>query len=238
MNDLSKLVGYFRHSPELEAVFTGAVPANMKAEHRLVAGERITVIQNLLTPAQCQALLEALDGQQQVPEGDDGYARHYLPGQPVRSRRATLYSDHIANHLYQCVKSFLKTAKNRYAMGEPLEPFGVNPALRFIDYPSGGYLVPHYDFPYKASERSLTLFSLVLFLTSNSDEGGTRFIREYREDDDSDWGRPAREDEVLSCVYPVAGSALLFPHHLLHEGQATLSRKTIIRTDILYGDPI
>jgi hypothetical protein len=238
MNDLSKLVGYFAHDEELESRFAVLPLSSMTHEQFDVAGEQITVIRDLLAPDECQALMEALEGQRQVPVGDDGYAQHYLPGQPVCSGRATMYSESIAQRLFQRIQSLLRPAPNRYGQGEQLLPCGVNPALRFIDYPSAGYLVPHYDFPYKASERSLTLYSLVLFLTSNVDEGGTRFIREYRENDDSDWLRPATKDEVLACVYPRAGCALLFPHHVLHEGQATRTRKTIIRTDILYGEQI
>jgi hypothetical protein len=236
MNDLSKLVGYFAHDDALESRFAVVPPSTMTHEQFDVAGEQITVICDLLAPDECKALMEALEGQRQVPVGNDGYAKHYQPGQPVRSGRATLYSDSIALRLFQRIQPLLRPAPNRYGKLELMLPYGVNPAMRFIDYPSAGYLVPHYDFPYKASEQSLTLYSLVLFLTSNTEEGGTRFIREYRENDDSDWLRPATEDEVLACVYPRAGSALLFPHHMLHEGQATRTRKTIIRTDILYGE--
>lgn len=238
MNDLSKLVGYFAHDDALESRFAVVPPSTMTHEQFDVTGEQITVIRDLLTPEECQALMHALEGHEQVPVGDDGYAKHYQPGQPVRSKRATLYSESIALRLFNRIQPLLRPAPNHYGQREQMLPCGVNPAMRFIDYPSAGYLVPHYDFPYKASERSLTLYSLVLFLTSNADEGGTRFIREYRENDDSDWLRPATEDEVLACIYPKAGSALLFPHHVLHEGQATRTRKTIIRTDILYGEQI
>ena len=235
MKDISMLIGYFAHDLRLEDTFADQAPSSMQVQHVAIQDEQVSLVDDFLHPEECQALLEALGATTQVPVGDDGYAKHYQYGQPIRSGRATLYSESLAKRLYARLQSIVKPSANRYGNGAMLSPVGINPAFRFIDYPGGGYLVPHYDFPYRESENCLTLFSLVLFLTTNQAEGATRFIREYRENDDRDWTRIADEHEVLASFEPKVGSALLFPHHLLHEGQATTQRKTIVRTDILYA---
>lgn len=235
MKDLSMLVGYFAHDSRLEDQFSVQAPPFMRIRHVPIQGEKVSLIQDFLHPDECQALLDALSETTKVPVGDDGYAKHYRDGEPIRSGHATLYSETLAQRLYARLRAHLKPAANRYGDGAILTPVAINPAMRFIDYPGGGYLVPHYDFPYRESESCLTLHSLVLFLTTNQGEGATRFIQEYRENDERDWTRIAAEHEVLASFEPKAGSALLFPHHLLHEGQATTQRKTIVRTDILYA---
>jgi hypothetical protein len=235
MKDLSNLVGYARHSASLESAF-GLAPIAQVVAHPIGSHE-ILLIENFISNDECKAILDEMSLHTSIAVGQDGYANHYEAGSAICSGRNTLYSESIASVLFERIRTWVNNTSSPYhAPEQRFTPDGVNPALRLIDYPSGGYLVPHYDFPYCESERRLSLYSVVVFLTTNKEEGATRFIREYRNADDSDWSRQALQDEVLFSVKPVAGSALIFPHNILHEGQSTSRRKTILRTDVMYKE--
>lgn len=235
MKDLSNLVGYAPHSASLENAF-GLAPTAQAVAHT-VGSHEIMLIENFISNDECKAILNELSQHAKVPVGQDGYASHYQPGSTICSGRSTLYSEGLAAVFFERIRTWIKSTSSPYhATEQRFAPDGVNPALRLIDYSSGGYLVPHYDFPYRESDSRLSLYSVVVFLTTNEEEGATRFVREYRKDDDSDWSRQALEDEVLFSVNPVAGSALIFPHNILHEGQSTSRRKTILRTDVMYKE--
>jgi hypothetical protein len=233
--DTSRLVGFFEASPALFSAFAQDVEPEVIAH--TVSNRTVLRIHDFLTADEVAGLLVDVESNRQIPVGRDGYVKNFSEGQDVCSRRSTLYSEQLASMFFQRIKKHLSPEINRYVTGEHVfSPVGVNPALRFIDYPAGGWLVPHYDFPYRVSDGEMTLYSLVIFLTSNPADGATRFIHEYREHDDSDWSRKAEESEVLLSLNPQAGDAILFPHDMLHEGQFTSQRKVILRTDIMFRE--
>lgn len=230
--DTSRLVGYFEPSVNLADLMGDSKPAIQK---HVVGAEIVYRFDGFLSQCELEVLLNQVRSHQQVPVGKDGYVKNYSEGDELCSLRSTIFSPALAEVFFCRVETILSKMTNPY-FEDPrtFAPVGVNPAMRFIDYPSGGWLVPHYDFPYRVSNEEMTLFSLVVFLSSNAVDGATRFIRDHRSNDDSDWDRKAREDEVLLSLNPRAGDAILFPHKLLHEGQMTSCRKTILRTDIMF----
>ncbi|MEG0869273.1 MAG: hypothetical protein RSG77_19840 [Hafnia sp.] len=233
--DTSKLVGYFQPEPALLRSFSSDIQPEVQA---LTVGERTAFrLNGFLSEQEVSALLASVHANAQVPVGRDGYVKNHKAGDPVCSLRSTLYERDLAARFFERLNRNLQPCQNRYLEHLPVfDPTGVNPAMRFIDYPAGGWLVPHYDFPFRVSEHEMTLYSLVVFLTSNVSDGATRFIREYRANDDSDWLRPAQAHEIMLSVNPKAGDALLFPHDILHEGELTTERKIILRTDIMFKE--
>lgn len=230
--DTSRFVGYFEPSVNLTELMGDSKPIIQK---HAVGNEVVYRLDGFLSQFELEALLDEVDSHHQVPVGKDGYVKNYSAGDELCSLRSTIFSPALADVFFCRIKTILSKMTNPYfCEDQTFAPVGVNPAMRFIDYPAGGWLVPHYDFPYRVSNEEMTLFSLVVFLSSNDVDGATRFIRDHRNNDDSDWDRKAREDEVLLSLNPRAGDAILFPHKLLHEGQLTSCRKTILRTDIMF----
>ena len=231
--DKSNFVGYFDIDPVMVSRFGNDAVTDI--ELKKVNGESIFRLKNFLSSDEVTSLISSVDSHPQVPVGRDGYVKNYQAGDDVCSLRSTIYSEDLSGIFYERLRHCVFDRNNIYVSSACVfYPVGVNPAMRFIDYPGGGWLVPHYDFPYKASENEMSLLSLVVFLTSNDEGGATRFVKEYRDGDDSDWSRKAEEREILMTLNPEAGDAILFPHHLLHEGQLTKERKVILRTDIMY----
>lgn len=233
--DISKLIGYFKLSKDVNEIFKEN-KHEMNYKKYSIDNQDVFLIENLLGVAEVDFLINEMKINKNIPVGIDGIAKNYVQGEKVHSFRSTIYSEDLANILYQKIKFLLKNKTNIYDSGNELQHYNINPSFRYINYTDKGILVPHYDFPYKKCENDLSLMSLVLYLTNNSDGGATQFIKEYRENDDTDWDRSANQSEVIGSFNPKAGSALLFPHNMLHQSLMSKEEKIIIRTDIMYRD--
>jgi hypothetical protein len=168
----------------------------------------------------------------------------------IGNYRLSNYNEGLAETLWRRLKPFMAEVWD-YDPYTPTDhdnhlkwkPIGINPLMRFIRYDEGGQLVGHYDAAYVKDDNHRTLMSLVIYLTNNSNGGATRFLKDPQlgkrmdEMDFSDWNRAGNDDEVIYTNHPKAGSALLFNHRLLHDGQPLGPRspgKLIIRTDIMF----
>lgn len=218
-----------------------------------VIDESVLVLDGFLSGEECAALVEAVTRQKNLPVGRNGILKDYRAGHdPVGSYRASAFSPELAQLWWQRVRPFLPPqrrfndyARTDWCQHQAWEPVGLNPALRFISYETGGELVVHYDAGFDPGDgEHHTLMSLVLYLTDCDpfSGGATRFIRDrqlelpYAQRDFSDWDREAHATEVLASISPVRGRALLFDHRLLHDSQPWqgAAPKVIIRTDIMF----
>jgi len=248
-----KLVGEF----ELPRIRTRSVFHSLRIPPRRVPVPQVDgsvdILEGFLTKGECQALYGALERQRRLPVGTNGIRRDYKPGESkIGSYRASAYSPEMAELWWNRLRPFLPVTRvlDEYARtdwkGHPVwKPVGINPALRFIWYETGGELVVHYDAGYDPKDgEHHSLMSLVIYLTDCNPQygGATRFIRDaqlalpYEYRDFSDWKREALDHEVLASVTPMRGRALLFDHRLLHDSQpwSGPTPKVIIRTDIMF----
>lgn len=224
-------IGYFKIKKDDELKFDSKVSPvflNNKFNNEIID------IKDILTSEEVCTLIHLQNKNKKIPVGVCGIAKNYLLGDEIHSYRSTIYSEYIAKCIFERIKDNLQSIASPYEESSDLfKPIGVNPAFRFIDYNVGGHLVPHYDFPYKKDNDNLTLLSLVIYLT-DSLSGNTRYIKEYRENDFTDWDRQPLPSEVLFEVKPKSGHGLLFPHNILHDSETVLKKKIILRTDILF----
>jgi len=231
MNKKEIFIGYFDIISSDEHLFDKLTEVNLVGNG---FKKNIYEIENIISQDEIELLLKLQKDNSTIPVGIDGIAKNYVKGDKVHSYRSTFYSESIAEILFKRIQHKLSLMTSAYENSHDLfKPVGLNPAFRFIDYTQDGFLVPHYDFPYKKNDNVLTLMSLVIYLTSSLD-GKTRFIREHRINDYSDWDRKAKTEEILFAVSPKAGSALLFPHNILHDSETVDSNKVILRTDVLF----
>ena len=229
----SNFIGYFDHSLLAQQFSAGHLPRHDVYE---VCGETVIRIKDLLLPAEIDAIIADSQGRNQIPVGLDGYYKTYKPGDFICSRRSTFYDQNLADLMFSRMHHMMDARINPYEPGAQVyHPAGVNAAMRLIEYTTSGFLVPHYDLPYRASDVETTLYSMVVYLQAGDSDAGTRFIKEYRSDDLSDWDRAANDSEVLLDCRMKPGEALIFPHGLLHEGLRTESSKMIMRTDVVYN---
>lgn len=226
-------VSLFTHSVELEEVFK-LKKLKIENTHIKIDNHKIISINNILSNEEIDMLLEQFNNNNKVKVGIDGIVSNYIEGTIWHSKRSTMFSENIANSLFERIKSVLTNLNSPYKTHKGVyEPIGINPSFRFIEYNKDGLLVPHYDFPYIKDDNTLTLQSLVLYLTNDS-TGSTRFIKEYRENDFSDLTNLSDDNDVLFESKAIRGKGLLFPHNILHESKMSKNKKIIIRTDVIY----
>ena len=94
---------------------------------------------------------------------------------------------------------------------------GANERLRCYRYEAGQYFAPHFDGAFRRSRDEVSLLTLIVYLNECPGGGATNF--------------PGLERTVT----PKPGRALLFNHHLLHEGAVvTQGLKYAVRSDVMY----
>jgi NAD+ synthetase len=199
-------------------------------------------------------LVAEADSHGWIPVGVDGILSNYKEGDPVGSLRASTFSPELADHVWARLQPHLEATyvagndpQNDMPPGSVWRPIGVSPLARLIRYDMGGQLIPHYDAPFMYGVNLITQKTVVIYLEGDEVSGGrTRFLYDERLSDPistrdlSDRSGFASEDDVMIGVDPHSGSALVFDHRILHDGEAVLvedgsnKRKVIIRMDVVY----
>lgn len=120
------------------------------------------------------------------------------------------------------------------------ELLGVSPVFRYMEYSKGGKHNPHYDSEYIQSENVRTLFSGVLYLTTN--DVYTRIIDDqqselpFKQRNVEDWKEGLKDPKKVHHLFPSkANYVSIFPHRLCHDVTENKEEKLriIIRFDIL-----
>ncbi|RKH10625.1 2OG-Fe(II) oxygenase [Corallococcus sp. CA053C] len=94
---------------------------------------------------------------------------------------------------------------------------GANERLRCYRYEAGQYFAPHFDGAFVRHRDERSLLTFMVYLNDCPHGGATNFLM------------------LGHSVTPSMGTALLFNHHLFHEGAAvTEGVKYVLRTDLMY----
>eukprot|EP01065_Artemidia_motanka_P035845 TRINITY_DN43732_c0_g1_i1.p1 TRINITY_DN43732_c0_g1~~TRINITY_DN43732_c0_g1_i1.p1 ORF type:complete len:306 (+),score=82.80 TRINITY_DN43732_c0_g1_i1:63-920(+) len=232
-------------------------PKTRKLDIPAVPG--LTVIEGLLTQAECDRIVRTAD--------DMGFARRRqagplmeqrvaasrdVPGPPsvtaVGTQEGSLRQNGVVEWVVAAADSeaVFKRAERHLPSAEGIRPVGLNSYWRIYKYTPGDTFLPHYDgswlgagltesgeLMHDAYGDRASLCSLVVYLREDFEGGATRFFIPQGEE----------EEELYADVEVKpgrTGSALLFwhsPHPLspLHEGATVTSGvKYVIRTDVLY----
>lgn len=93
---------------------------------------------------------------------------------------------------------------------------GLNERFRYYRYEPGQYFRWHMDGAFKRSPFERSLITLMVYLNEGFEGGTTDF-------------------DQLGSIQPEEGMALLFEHHVLHQGGTVRSGvKYVLRTDVMY----
>ncbi|MEK6234074.1 MAG: 2OG-Fe(II) oxygenase [Planctomycetales bacterium] len=99
-------------------------------------------------------------------------------------------------------------------------PIGLNERLRFYRYDPGQRFDWHFDGYHARDNGERSRLTFLVYLNDDF-KGGETDLDLYR--------GPVR-------VQPIRGSALVFIHHVLHQGAPVVSgRKYVLRTDVMYS---
>lgn len=101
------------------------------------------------------------------------------------------------------------------------EPVGVADLLRFSRYSPGGSFHTHFDTVYARDDGYVGMHTILVYLNDDC-EGGQTIVYDAQE-------RP-------HVVKPETGTALVFYHYQLHNGQPVLSgNKRIVRSEVMFA---
>jgi hypothetical protein len=178
----------------------------------------VVVIEELLSPAECGALIaraEAAGFRPNVVE--TAYGPVFDAG--IRNHHLALCDDPSA------ARELFSRLAGRIAPTDDGRPAtGLNERFRVQRYDPGQRIAGHRDANYRraatgeASERTL-----LVYLNDGFPGGQTRFLEGP--------GAPR-------TITPGAGTAVVFPHWLLHEALPLVAgRKYVLRTDVMFAAP-
>ena len=105
----------------------------------------------------------------------------------------------------------------------------------------GAHFSPHLDGPWVPNEDESSIFTVVIYLNADLEGGATSFLSEGGGLHKHVHVAPCyinpyfTSGKVICSVSPKAGTAVIFNHDTLHEGQpVTKGTKYIIRTEIMF----
>lgn len=190
---------------------------------------------NVLSPAECRALIELSE------------SLGYLPDAAVSLPRDIRHNDNVVwitdaqtdGAIWERVS---QQANQQLEIFDDKRALGINARFRFYRYSEGDYFKPHTDGAWPGSRVQqeqlvanaypdrYSLMTFLLFLNEDFEGGATRFFLD---------SRSRNSDRVVDIRTP-RGGVLCFPHgmhplHCVHSSEPIRSgTKYIIRTDMLF----
>ncbi len=170
----------------------------------------VWVIPDLVPAEACAALIARIDalGPEVAPIST---ARGPVMDTRTRNNERVMFDDPaLADELVRAAR----TALPARVAGDEL--CGGNERFRGYRYQPGQRFASHYDGAFVRGPTERSQLTFIVYLNDDFEGGHTDF-------------------DLGVSVAPAAGSALVFQHHLRHEGcPVTAGRKYVLRTDIMY----
>lgn len=191
------------------------------------------LLYNVLNEKQCDWLNNLLNTHSNTKHvSEDGYHRNYRDCERLQEwmpdlgeyilKRISNYTS-VVMHIDNTDNKLLERgiAHNRMSYGR-WKLYGLNPRFRLCKYIEGGHFAPHFDGDYERDPNCKSFKTFMVYTNTVNDGGTTDFI-DYK------------TKEVYYEVKPVMGMAIIFNHHLYHQGSPLKSGvKYIVRSDIMY----
>ncbi|KAL5486937.1 hypothetical protein EMCRGX_G019478 [Ephydatia muelleri] len=204
--------------PTIESCY---LPPDITREELNVPGSRCFLLHSVLTPEECAHYIHETE---QV--GYDDLTRLF----PVEYRSNDRVLS-ICKPLVECLWRRIEPHLTRrevicirpvgFGNEGTWRPSRLNECCKFGKYKCGGHFSPHLDGPWVPNEEESSIFTVVIYLNNDLEGGATSFLSEG--------------GKVICSVSPKAGTAVIFNHDTLHEGQpVTQGTKYIIRTEIMF----
>lgn len=175
------------------------------------------VLHNVLSPQECEEYIKSTEEKgYETALVNIGGGRQQMMTDVRNSDRCIIDSVDDANKIWQRINPFVPAQWKKHAV------IGLNERLRFLRYDPGQFFKPHFDGMYLRENGDRSYITLQVYLNEGFQGGSTTFL--------------SSDNRERIEVVPKTGSALIFEHHILHEGSLlTAGRKYAVRTDIMYA---
>lgn len=189
-------------------------------------------VDNVLTPAECSALIAATEETGYSPALINvGNGRQVHEPDVRNSLRCIIDDPAFASELWSRISHCLPPAhpfiSGYTSKPRPFGPVQVNERMRFLKYSAGDFFATHRDGQYHRPhghplEGDVSLITLLINLNADYEGCSTRFYGDR---------------ETVYEAQPGVGRCLLHSHNILHEATPlTAGYKYILRTDIMCRD--
>jgi predicted 2-oxoglutarate/Fe(II)-dependent dioxygenase YbiX len=181
------------------------------AAHLDLSQELFWTVDGILTPDECSAMVARIETAS--PEvATINAAEGPVLNTDIRNNTRVIFDDPAyAAMLFERIEPHVP------ARLMDMQVSGANERLRCYRYAPGQRFAPHYDGSFTRNERERSLLTFMVYLNDGFEGGETAFL------------------DLDAQITPLAGSALLFQHPLLHEGSTvTAGVKYALRSDIMY----
>jgi prolyl 4-hydroxylase len=172
----------------------------------------VFVIENFYNKEECHRCIEWSE-QQGYEEAKVNIHGQQVMMKNIRNNSRVMFKDEtLATGIFEKIKPFVP---QQIGLAKLL---GLNELFRFYKYEPGQQFKRHRDGSYQRNEKEFSLLTLLIYLNEAFEGGATSFTE---------------------AVYqPTTGAAMVFPHFVLHQGDALVSGvKYVLRTDIMYQLP-
>ena len=172
----------------------------------------VVTVDDLLSPAECAELIARIEaaGPTAAPITTNS---GFVMRPDIRNNTRVMFDDlALARTLFDRVSPHVpERLEGEWSL------CGANERLRCYRYEAGQYFAPHFDGSFVRSFGERSLLTFMVYLNECEAGGHTGLI------------------DLGLEIFPRAGRALLFNHHLLHEG-ARVHRgiKYAVRSDLMY----
>lgn len=170
--------------------------------------DTLFTLRRFLTPDACRVQIQRAEtiGFQDAPVSTQRGPIH-MP--EVRNNDRVMLDDPALAH-----QLWLPLADHLAPIGA-WQPLGLNERLRYYRYDPGQRFALHRDGSFERAEDERSFWTFMIYLNDDFEGGATRF--------------------EATTIQPVQGDALLFRHHLIHEGaEVTRGRKYVLRSDVMF----
>lgn len=176
-------------------------------------GDKIFVIHNFLSPAECEQYIAASEGIGYI-DAPITTAGGFIMRKDIRDNERVIHDDPVmAAELWERAKPVMPAKLKRW------NAVGLNERFRYYRYDVGQKFARHYDGCYERSNGERSFLTFMVYLNGGCEGGDTVFHH----------CRPSLR------ICPELGKALVFIHDILHEGApVTKGRKYVLRTDVMY----
>lgn len=180
----------------------------------------IVTVSDIVTPDECRELIELTEsiGYGAAPITT---AFGFIHAPKVRNNGRVMIDDSDrAAWLWERVRAHVPQERDG---GRAV---GLNERFRYYRYEPGQYFRWHFDGCFVRSDRERSLLTLMVYLNEDLLGGETEFAACTGSGEDL-------------RVRPETGKALLFEHHVRHQGAPVLDGvKYVLRTDVMYRAPV
>lgn len=172
----------------------------------------VVTVGGVLSLAECAALIARIEaaGPTDAPITT---SRGFVMRPDIRNNTRVMFDDPaLATMLFERVRAHVpERLEGEWVL------CGANERLRCYRYAPGQYFAPHFDGAFTRGPNERSLLTFMVYLNECEAGGHTGLI------------------DLELEVAPVTGTALLFNHHLLHEGARVRSGlKYAVRSDLMY----